>query len=89
LLHPDLWRPLSARTPPGGIFTSPHIGLVAEKWPEAIIPLSKGKNQGLLGGNQCAAYDQRGATGTKANLRALFDDHLQSIVREVQRELAI
>ena len=28
----------------GGIMTSPHIGLVAEAGPEAIIPLSKNKN---------------------------------------------
>ena len=34
----------------GGITTGPTLGLVGEAGPEAIIPLSKGKEMGLFGG---------------------------------------
>jgi tape measure domain-containing protein len=33
----------------GGIFSRPHLGLVAERGPEAIIPLAKGLSHGLSG----------------------------------------
>jgi len=47
----------------GGIFTTPHIGLIAERGPEAIIPLAKSIGGGLLSGGL------RGALG--AGLGAL------------------
>ena len=34
----------------GGIFTTPHIGLIAERGPEAIIPLARSMGRGLLSG---------------------------------------
>jgi hypothetical protein len=77
-------------TPKGGIVTRPHVGLVGEAGPEAIIPLKKGGG-GLLGGITVnAPISINGlAGGAPSDLGAILAEHARTIAREVQRVLAI
>jgi hypothetical protein len=68
----------------GGILPGPHIGLVAEKGPEAIIPLNK---PGSFTVN--APITINGATGERGNLSAILSEHAREIARQVQQVLSI
>jgi hypothetical protein len=71
----------------GGIFTRPHIGLIAEHGPEAIIPLNKPGTFGSIMVN--APITSNGAVGEHGDLTAILTEHARAITREVQRMLAI
>ena len=73
----------------GGIFTRPHVGLVAEKGPEAIIPLSK-TGGGLLGGVTVnAPITISGPVADSGNLAAILAEHARERARQVRRTLEI
>jgi hypothetical protein len=72
----------------GGIAIRPHIGLVGEAGPEAIIPLKKA---GAFGAtiNISAPITINGPAGSQSDLGAYLAEHARTIAREVQRVLAI
>jgi tape measure domain-containing protein len=73
----------------GGIAIRPHVGLVGEAGPEAIIPLKKGGG-GLLGSVTVnAPIKINGAAGGGSDLGAILAEHARAIAREVQRVVAI
>jgi hypothetical protein len=90
--HPPMLAPAPGVSPvvpltphaTGGIFTRPHIGLVAERGPEAIIPLGGG---GAITVN--APITINGSAAEHGDLTAILTEHAQAIAREVQRILAI
>lgn len=71
----------------GGIFTSPHLGLVAEHGPEAIIPLGKGGSGGLLGSVtvHSSPVVHVGAGANPGDLRDALKEHARDIAEEVYR----
>ena len=69
-----------------GIFTRPHINLIAERGPEAIIPLS-GATGGAITVN--APITINGASAEHGDLTAILTEHARTIAREVQRIMAI
>jgi|SRR6516162_3095774 hypothetical protein len=73
----------------GRIFTRPHIGLVAEKGPEAIIPLNKPGGFGLPSVTVNAPITINGAAAGHADLSAILAEHARAIAYEVQRVLQI
>ena len=86
--------PTPAPTPHqhGGIVLRPHVGLVGEAGPEAIIPLGRaaGVLGHMLGGVTVNAPITIGAEATEhANLSAILAEHAREIAREVQRVLQL
>ena len=78
-----------AKAPPhqaGGIFTRPHVGLVGEAGPEAIIPLNKAKPR-LLGGSITvnALITINGPVADQGNFAAILSEHSREIAEEVRR----
>jgi hypothetical protein len=71
----------------GGIFTRPHIGLIAERGPEANIPLNKPGSFGAISVN--APITINGPASEHGDLRAILTEHAPTIAREVLRILAI
>jgi len=81
--YPHTWNTWSYPHAYGGIMTKPHVGLVAEAGPEAIIPLSSAKrnrgmslweNVGRIFGMSAMdkpfkAYDKGGIAGSVSKLR--------------------
>jgi tape measure domain-containing protein len=77
----------------GGLFTRPHIGLVAEKWPELITPLG-GPNKGLgLGGHtfqiHSAPVINVGSGTDLGSIKAALEEHARSLAREVRKIIEI
>jgi hypothetical protein len=77
----------------GGLFTRPHIGLVAEKWPELITPLG-GPNKGLgLGGHTFQIHSAPvitvGAGTDLGDLKAALEEHARSLAQEVRKIIEI
>jgi hypothetical protein len=72
----------------GGIVLRPHVGLVGEARPEAIIPLDKAK-PGMLGGSITinAPITISGAVTDQGNLAAILSEHAREIARQVKRAL--
>jgi hypothetical protein len=77
----------------GGIAIRPHIGLIGEAGPEAIVPLGKalgGKLGGLLGGVTVnAPITINGAAGEHGSLSAVLQGHAREIAPQVQQVLQI
>ena len=65
----------------GGIVTSPHIGLVGEAGPEAIIPLSKLGSVGGGGGSTNVTIHVAGSVVTQTDLVRSVQDGLAQIMR--------
>jgi hypothetical protein len=94
--HPPMLPPAVAAPVPiaphqkGGIAIRPHIGLIGEAGPEAIMPLDKAK-PGLLGGSVTinAPITISGPVADSGNLAAVLSEHVHAIAREVQRILQI
>ena len=72
----------------GGIVIRPHVGLLGEAGPEAIIPLKKAGGFGNTI-NISAPVTVNGITGGQSDLGAILAEHAREIAREVQRILAI
>jgi len=72
----------------GGIAIRPHVGLVGEAGPEAIIPLKKA---GAFGASITvnAPITVNGITGGQSDLGAILGEHAREIAREMQRVLTI
>lgn len=75
----------------GGIFTRPHLGLIAEKGPEALIPLS-----GPNAGNGLSQFTVHSAPvinigpGTDiAEFKSALEEHARHIAEEVHRIIQI
>ena len=68
----------------GGIFTRPHIGLVAERGPEAIIPLGRGG--GL--GHSVTVNAPITVNGGDRSLESVLSNHAEAIARAVEKALA-
>jgi hypothetical protein len=73
----------------GGIAIRPHIGLVGEAGPEAIIPRKKGGGGLLTAVRVDAPTTIDGAVTEGDNLSAILTEHAWTIAREVQRVLEI
>ena len=71
----------------GGIVVRPHVGLVGEAGPEAIIPLKKGGGGGLLGSITVNSNPViHIGPGTDAGgLREALREHAREIAEEVRR----
>jgi len=73
----------------GGIVIRPHVGLVGEAGPEAIIPLKKGGG-GMLGGVTVnAPITINGPVADQGNLAEILTEHAREIARQVKRALEI
>lgn len=68
----------------GGFFTRPHIGLVAERGPEAVVPLSRGSG---LGHHVTINYSPTIQSGGAGVLSQLLRNHAEEIANHVQRAL--
>ena len=82
-------RPAPTPHAAGGMFSRPHIGLVAERGPEAIIPLNKPGGFGLPSVTVNAPITINGAAAGHADLSAILAEHARAIAYEVQRVLQI
>jgi hypothetical protein len=75
-----------------GIFTRPHIGLLAEHGPEAIIPLT-GPNRGNGLGHSFTIHSSPvinvGAGTDIGDLRSVLEEQARTIAQEVRRIIEI
>jgi hypothetical protein len=71
----------------GGIVVRPHVGLVGEAGPEAIIPLKKGGGGGLLGSITVNSNPviHIGPGTDPGGLREALREHAREIAEEVRR----
>jgi hypothetical protein len=87
--RPSPLLPVPALTPVaphavGGIFTRPHIGLIAERGPEAIIPL-RGRHGGSAITVNSNPTINLGAGGDVGSLQDILAEHARQIAAEVRR----
>jgi hypothetical protein len=81
--------PPPAKHAAGGIFVRPHLGLIAERGPEAIIPL--GGRKGSLGGISFSVQSSptihlgAGAGTSIGDVETLLKEHARNIAEEVRR----
>jgi hypothetical protein len=71
----------------GGIVVRPHVGLIGEAGPEAIIPLKKGGGGGLLGSITVNSNPviHIGPGAAPGDLREALREHAREIAAEVRR----
>jgi hypothetical protein len=74
----------------GGIFSRPHIGLIAEKGPEAIIPLNKPGN-GFLGSIHVhsAPVFNVGPGADQGSLTQALSEYARELAYEIKKQFAI
>lgn len=67
----------------GGIVVKPHVGLVGEAGPEAIIPLSKGKlsQYGLGGGGVTIVNNIQGSIMTEKDVAVVVRNNIAQLIR--------
>ena len=73
----------------GGIFTRPHVGLVAERGPEAIIPLNK--PGGFLGSIHVHSNPvfNVGPGADQGSLTQALSEYARELAYEIKKQFAI
>ncbi|HEX4201946.1 MAG TPA: hypothetical protein VHY59_10540 [Chthoniobacterales bacterium] len=77
---------------PGGLFTRPHLGLIAERGPELLTP-STGPSRGFGLGHSFSINSSPvinvGPGTDLGDIKAALEEHARTIAQEVRRIIEI